>query len=85
MRFDPPVISVKAGVPVEVTLEGVGNSEHDLSLSEGVSSPVKIAAKGQEFAAATFTIDKPGTYGFFCSVPGHAFGGMRGSLVAVAS
>src|SRR6266511_3705881 len=46
MRFDPPVISVKAGVPVEVTLEGVGNSEHDFSLSEGVSSPVKIVAKG---------------------------------------
>ena len=83
MKFDPQAISVKAGVPVELTLVGSGNSEHDFSLNEGVSSPVKILAKGQESAIATFTIDRPGAYSFFCSVPGHAFAGMRGSIIVV--
>ena len=82
MRFDPPAISVIAGVPLEVTLEGTGSTGHDFSLNEGVSAPVKIVTKGRESATATFTIAKPGTHSFVCSVPGHSFAGMRGSIVA---
>jgi nitrite reductase (NO-forming) len=82
MRFDPSAIAVTAGQPVQLTLESVGGAEHDFTLTEGVARPVKIAAAGQQTASGTFTIERPGTYAFVCSVPGHALAGMRGTITA---
>jgi uncharacterized cupredoxin-like copper-binding protein len=42
------------------------------------------AAAGQQ-ASGSLTVDEPGTYGFLCSVPGHAGAGMRGSLIVQAA
>ena len=46
MRFEPNVITVHAGQPVELTLTNDGSSDHDFTLSEGVAEPVKIVVKG---------------------------------------
>jgi nitrite reductase (NO-forming) len=83
MSFDSPAISVRAGQPVELTLTNTGGMPHDFSLSEGVAQPVKIAASGGETATVTFTIDKPGSYSFDCSMPGHSMAGMRGKITAL--
>jgi len=80
MNFDPKNITLKAGQPVQVTLQNAGNIPHDFTLTSGVASPVKIQANGGQTARATFTIDQPGTYTFICSVPGHESNGMRGTL-----
>ena len=80
MSFEPRNITLKAGQPVQVTLQNSGNLPHDFSLTAGVTSPVKIQADGGQTARATFTIDQPGTYTFVCSVPGHESDGMRGTL-----
>jgi len=80
LRFEPAAIVVEAGQPVHLTLQNTGGGEHDFVLSEGVSPPVRIAASAGQTATGTFTIDQPGTYGFVCSVPGHAMAGMRGTL-----
>jgi nitrite reductase (NO-forming) len=80
MRFEPSAIVVKAGQPVRLTLENRTGAEHDFTLDEGVSSPVKIVARGQQSAVGSFTIERPGSYEFYCSVPGHAMAGMRGTV-----
>jgi nitrite reductase (NO-forming) len=80
VRFEPSTIAVKAGQPVQVTLQSTGGGEHDFALDEGVARPFKVAVRGGETASGTFTIERPGTYEFYCSVPGHALVGMRGTI-----
>jgi nitrite reductase (NO-forming) len=82
MSFAPSAIDVRAGQPVELTLRNEGLIPHDFSISEGLSQPVKIEAGGGSNASTTFTIDRPGTYTFICSVPGHEAAGMRGTITA---
>ena len=80
MKFDPPTLTAKAGQPIQVTLDNTGQLLHDFSITEGVSQPVKTIALPGQKAVATFTIDKPGTYTYFCSQPGHEQAGMKGTL-----
>jgi uncharacterized cupredoxin-like copper-binding protein len=82
MSFDPAAIVVRAGQPVELTLRNTGQGAHDFSLSQGVAQPVKLTSNGGDTANTTFTIDKPGTYTFDCSMFGHALAGMRGTITA---
>jgi uncharacterized cupredoxin-like copper-binding protein len=82
MKFEPASIAVKAGQPVELTLKSEGSMPHDFSLSDGVSQPVKIETGPGQTARGTFTIDRPGTYTFIYSVPGHEAAGMKGTITA---
>jgi nitrite reductase (NO-forming) len=82
MRFEPNVITVRAGQPVELTLQNDGSNDHDFALSEGVGQPVKVVVKGGQIATSTFTLDNPGTYSFTCSQFGHAGAGMQGTITA---
>ena len=65
-----------------LTLSNTGQTVHDWSLTQGAEQPVKISAAGGQSASGTFTIDRPGTYTFICSQPGHEAGGMKGTLTA---
>jgi len=85
LRFAPQSVAVRAGQPVELTLRNGGSTLHDFALTEGVSGPVKIEAQGGQTASGTFLIDRPGTYTFVCSVPGHAAAGMRGTIIVRSS
>ena len=80
MKFQPAAVSVHAGQPLELTLQNAGQSAHDLTLSEGVAQPVQLTVNGGQTTSRTFTFDKPGTYKFECSMPGHALGGMSGTI-----
>jgi nitrite reductase (NO-forming) len=80
MKFDPPTLSAKAGQPIQVTLDNTGQLAHDFSVTEGVSQPIKDSTQPGQKAVTTFTIDKPGTYTYFCSEPGHEQAGMKGTL-----
>ena len=82
MRFLPPAFGVRAGQPVELTVQNGGVIPHDFTLARGASGPVRIEAQGGQTARGTFTIDAPGTYAFVCGVPGHAAAGMRGTITA---
>jgi uncharacterized cupredoxin-like copper-binding protein len=82
MKFDPAAISVRAGQPLELTLRNSGQMPHDFTLNDGVAQPIKLTVNGGETATGTFTLDKPGTYSFDCSMPGHAMAGMRGTIAA---
>jgi nitrite reductase (NO-forming) len=82
LRFEPSSLTVNAGQPVQVTLTNAGQMQHDWSLTQGATQPVKIVANAGQTAVGTFTIQQPGTYTFICSVPGHAAAGMQGTITA---
>ena len=82
LKFEPATLTVKAGQPVTLTFTNSGQTVHDWSLAQGAGQPVKISAAGGQSASGTFTIDRPGTYTFICSQPGHEAGGMKGTLTA---
>ena len=77
-RFDQKEIRVKAGAVVAFRLDNLHNAPHSFDIDElnvHASMPV-----GQS-AVALFTPTKPGTYTFYCSLPGHRAAGMQGSLI----
>ncbi len=69
--------------PVTITMGNMSGVTHNLAIQSGTgpSGPVlgatKIISKGA--ASASFNL-KPGTYTFFCQVPGHRQAGMEGTL-----
>jgi nitrite reductase (NO-forming) len=52
---------------------------HDWEV-EGVANVDTPARPGQT-SSIRFVIDRPGTYRFLCTVPGHAEAGMTGTLI----
>jgi nitrite reductase (NO-forming) len=81
MKFDPTTLTAKAGQPIQATLDNTGGQiAHDFDITEAVPQPIKISAQPGQKATATFTIDTPGSYTFFCSQPGHEQAGMKGTL-----
>lgn len=80
-QFQPSTIELDAG-EFEIALSNVGRVEHDF-LIEGVDDPgaphQNHAPPGQT-SSGTYDLE-PGSYTFYCSVPGHRQSGMEGTLV----
>jgi plastocyanin len=77
-RFEQKEIRVKAGQIVALRLNIQHDVPHSLDIDElnvHASMPV-----GQS-ELALFTPAKPGTYTFYCSLPGHRAAGMQGTLI----
>jgi len=79
LKFDTTTLSAKAG---SNTFDFTNDApiSHDFTIE--TSSGQKVAATpifsgGTKSVTATL---KPGTYTFLCTVPGHAAGGMKGTL-----
>lgn len=78
LSFHPDRIVVAAGESVNIRLINDGVVFHDLSIPElGFRLGVE---PGQEVTGG-LSVPPPGEYGFRCTVPGHADGGMIGALV----
>jgi plastocyanin len=79
LKFQPSSLTAKAG-KVTISFSNPASLEHNLS----VESPSKsVLAATPTFTGGTKTVAvtlKPGTYKFFCSVPGHRGAGMEGTL-----
>src|SRR5262249_20773603 len=82
LEFTPRSIRVGAGQPIELTLRNGGGVPQHLRLTSGVAEPVKVEAGPGGTGRGTFVIERAGTYTFICSVPGHADGGMKGTITA---
>jgi uncharacterized cupredoxin-like copper-binding protein len=80
-RFNLSTITVKAGQPLEVTFQNGGEILHDFTAQQGLAKPVTVLEDGGKSGATTVTYDKPGTYKFFCSQPGHDELGMHGTII----
>lgn len=79
LAFDTTQLSAKAG---KVTIDFTNPSalEHNVVIEQNGKelAGFEPIAKGEESETANL---KPGTYTFFCSVPGHREAGMEGTLV----
>lgn len=82
MAFDPASLEVNAGESVNLTVANVGQVLHDLTIDD-LGLQVEVASG--ETTTIGLEVDEPGEYEFYCSVPGHASAGMRGTLTVVAS
>jgi len=69
-------------IPVESVSEPEAMSvEHEMEMGAAAMDPVlHVAALPGETGHLTFTPTKPGTYEFFCTVPGHKDAGMVGTM-----
>lgn len=79
LKFDQSNLTAKAGTAT-VSFDNPATLSHDVVLQDSSGAEVgrtDLIAQSN----ASFTSDlKPGTYTFFCSVPGHRQGGMEGTI-----
>ena len=82
LQWQPNTITAKPGDKVTLTINNSGNTAHNfISPALGVSNGQEVATG--KSTTVTFTVpNQPGTYQFWCSIPGHAEAGMVGEVVA---
>jgi len=74
--FDPDQLVVEAGEDLTIALTSV-DAVHDLTIDE---VGFKVAAKRGDTEELGLRVEEPGTYDFYCSIPGHRSAGMEGTL-----
>jgi plastocyanin len=80
LKFTKSSLTAKAG---KVTIQFTNSAPlaHNLTIQKGANGPTVGATPTFMGGSKTLTVDlKPGSYTFFCSVPGHRQGGMKGTL-----
>jgi len=78
IAYNTKQLSSKAGT-VTITFNNPSPLEHNVTIAQG--STVLGATPTFSSATKTLTLNlKPGTYTFYCSVPGHRAAGMEGTL-----
>jgi uncharacterized cupredoxin-like copper-binding protein len=80
LKYTKSTLSAKAG---KVTIAFTNSSPlmHNFTLQQGTNGKILGATPTFQGGTKTLTVDlKPGTYTFFCSVPGHRMAGMVGTL-----
>ena len=76
--FRPTRITVAAGEDVAIALHS-DDTFHDFVVDRVLGHVV--GTDGGATATGGLRIDRPGTYTFYCSVPGHRSAGMEGTIV----
>ncbi|MBI2983166.1 MAG: cupredoxin domain-containing protein [Chloroflexi bacterium] len=77
-KYSSPTIELKADEKATLELKNAGTVEHDFKIAV---AGVEVLIQPGKSATRTIGPLKPGTYEFFCSVPGHKDAGMKGQLV----
>jgi plastocyanin len=78
LSYNTKTLSAKPGT-VTITMENMSPVEHNVTVASGTT----VLGATPTFAGGARTITlklKPGTYTFYCSVPGHRQAGMEGTL-----
>jgi uncharacterized cupredoxin-like copper-binding protein len=78
LKFDKSALEAKAG-KVTLTMDNPSDIPHAVAIEgNGVDVDGKTVGKGEKSVASADL--KPGTYEFYCPVPGHEEAGMKGKL-----
>ncbi len=78
--FNTTSLHAKAG-KVTIKFTNQAPEGHNLTIQQGTGGKVIGATPTFQGGTKTLVLNlKPGTYTFFCSVPGHRMGGMQGTL-----
>ena len=78
LAYNTKQLSAKAGT-VTITMTNMSPLEHNVTVAEGS----KVLGSTPTFKGGSMTLKlqlKPGTYTFYCTVPGHRQAGMEGTL-----
>lgn len=76
--FTPESITLNKGESVRLTFKNTGKLPHNFTIDElGISSKT-VSPDGED--TIDFTVDKSGTFTFYCSVGNHRAQGMEGKL-----
>jgi uncharacterized cupredoxin-like copper-binding protein len=75
--FTPNTLTLKAGQAATVAFKNEGSLDHDMTVSDG---GFKLTVPAGQTEKKTLTFERPGTYEFHCSVPGHKDAGMHGQI-----
>jgi plastocyanin len=78
LAYDAKTLTAKAGA-VTIVMANMSPVEHNVTVAEGS----KVLGATPTFVGGSKTLTltlKPGTYTFYCSVPGHRQAGMEGKL-----
>ena len=78
LKFDKARLQAKAG-PVTIDMKNDSPVPHDISIDGGGVDEQGKVVEGGATSTVSATL-KPGTYSFYCSVPGHRQAGMEGPL-----
>ena len=78
LRFDTKTLTAKPG-KVTIVMHNPAQLSHDISI-QGPGINAHGAVVGQGGTSTVTAKLKPGTYTFYCSVPGHRQAGMEGTL-----
>jgi len=81
--YTPGDFEVEAGHAFTIMFHNEGRIEHDVTI-EGAEGQGGIHLRPGEDGMATFELHEPGTYTYYCGVPGHREAGMFGTLVVEA-
>jgi plastocyanin len=77
-RFTEQEIHLPAGAEISLDLFNADVVPHSFDVDE---LDIHIEMPANEVASRTFTLSQPGTYTFYCGVPGHREAGMVGTLI----
>jgi uncharacterized cupredoxin-like copper-binding protein len=76
--FEQPSLTAKVGETVMLRLDNADTSIHHFDID---AFDVHVPMPSGESAFALFKPTAPGTYTFYCGVPGHTEAGMKGTLM----
>ncbi len=82
LAYNTKTLTAKAGT-VSIVMSNSSPLEHNVTVAEGS----KVLGATPTFAGGSKTLTlklKPGTYTFYCSVPGHRQAGMEGKLTVTS-
>jgi plastocyanin len=80
-EFDPNEIDVSAAEEIAIKLHSEDQT-HDFVIEAKGKDPKEhvVEVNGGKTATGGFSIARPGTYAFYCSLPGHRAAGMVGTI-----
>ncbi|HSO59078.1 MAG TPA: cupredoxin domain-containing protein [Paenisporosarcina sp.] len=95
MSYSPEEVIVEKNKPIVLELKNSDQIEHDIEIKETSFNMVSesthqheveenvfhLHAKPQSTSKITFSVNKVGTYEFYCTIPGHKENGMVGKFV----
>lgn len=79
LKYNTTSLSAKAG-SVAITFTNNSPEDHNVTIENSSGTVVGHTPTFQGGAKTVSVALKPGTYKFFCSVPGHRMAGMEGTL-----
>src|SRR5689334_11503068 len=73
-----PILNANVGDQMEITLTSGDGSEHNIAFPDFNATSEHVKDKGS--VTLKFTVDKGGSFVYFCEIPGHRQAGMEGKL-----